>query len=295
MGGRNLGAVEEEIEAVFIDAEGGREFGRTRLALDTLLEQLKSPTTFFIHGELWDVQAADPITRAELVEHGSARLTVHRQKPIAATAPVKDLRSSMSSLCSALPPMTGQPTLMRAPCLKLHEDAWRDVEFVADNAQAAITRNFHEIAAVLAEAARKRTAGFGRCVVRTEPAAPLDGVSIRVDELATALGQNADAAYCVVIDGPPPGRDIPNGLVLGGFAFDIEGGSYVYGRSVQSHIVELGVYRGDGVVPDARRVASALSALMRAHALTLVDWRARARLRTAEQIAMWLSPRRSPA
>jgi len=38
--------------------------------------------------------------------------------------------------------------------------------------------------------------------------------------MASVLGQNADAAYPVVIDGPPPGRDIPNGLVLGGFAFD---------------------------------------------------------------------------
>jgi hypothetical protein len=131
--------------------------------------------------------------------------------------------------------------------------------------------------------------------VRTEPAAPLDGVSIRVDELAIALGQNADAAYPLVIDGPPPGRDIPNGLVLGGFAFDTGGGTYVYGRSVQSQIVELGVYRADGVVPEARRVASALSALMRTHALTLVDWRARAQLRTAEQITTWLSPRQSPA
>lgn len=293
--GRNLGAVEDEIEVIFIDAEGGRAFEHTRLGLDALPEQLASPTTYFIHGELWDVQAADPSTRAELVEHGSARLTLRRQEPIAAATSAKDLRLIMSSLCNVLPQTTGQPTLMRAPCLKLHEDAWRDVEFVADSAQAAITRNFNEIAAVLAEAAKKRTAGFGRCVVRTEPAVPLDGVSICVDELATVLGQNADAAYCVVIDGPPPGREIPNGLVLGGFAFALGGGTYVYGRSVQSQIVELGVYRADGIVPEACRVASALSALMRTHALTLVDWRARAQLRTAEQIAMWLGPRRSPA
>jgi hypothetical protein len=293
--GRNLGTVEEEIEVVCIDAEGGRAFERTRLGLDALLQQLASPTTFFIHGELWDVQAVDPSTRAQLAEHASARLTLRRQESIAAAAPVKDLRLSMSSLCNALPPTTSQPTLMRAPYLKLHEDVWRDVEFVADSAQAAITHNFNAIAAVLAEAAKKRTAGFGRCVVRTEPAAPLDGVSIRVDELAIVLGQNADAAHPLVIDGPPPGRDIPNGLVLGGFAFDTGGGTHVYGRAVQNQIIELGVHRADDIVPEARRAAPALSALMRTHALTLVDWRARAQLRTTEQITTWLSPRQSPA
>ncbi|MBR7837143.1 hypothetical protein KDL01_27955 [Actinospica durhamensis] len=282
--------MEREIEVVFIDAEGGQAFGHTRLELGTLLERIASPTTFFIHGELWDVEAADPNTHAGLEERGSARLTLRRQQPIAAAAPVGDLRSGMSSLCNALPPMTGQPTVMRAPYLKLHEDVWRDVEFVADGAQPAITRNFSEIAAVLAEAAKQRTAYFGRCAVRAEPAAPLDGVTIGVDELATVLGQNADAAYPVVIDGPPPGRDIPNGLVLGGFAFDIGGGTCVYGRNVRSQIAELGVYRAAGGVPEASRVASALSALMRTHSLSLVDWRARAQLRTAAQITAWLSP-----
>jgi len=284
----------QEIDVILIDAEGGQAFSHTRLGLDTLLERLASPTTFFIHGDLWDLQTADPSTRAELVERGSARLTLRRQEPLAAAAPVRDLRSSMSSLCSALPPMTGRPTVMRAPYLRLHEDAWRDVEFVVDSAQPAVTHNFSEIAAVLAQAANKRTAGFGRCVVRTEPAAPLDGVSIRVDELATVLGQNADAAYPLVIDGPPPGRDIPNGLVLGGFAFDIGGGTCVYGRNVHNQIAELGLYRADATVPEASRVALALSTLMRTHALSLVDWRARAQLRTAEQITRWLSPRRSP-
>ena len=281
--------MEKEIEVIFIDAEGGQACGHTRLGLDTLLERLASPTTFFIRGDLWDLETAEPSTRAELVRRGSAHLTLRRQEPIAAAAPVRDLRSSMSSLCGALPPMTGQAMVMRAPYLKLHEDVWRDVEFVADSAQRAITQNFSEIAAVLAEAAKKRTAGFSRCVVRTEPAAPLDGVSISVDELATALGQDADAAYPLVIDGPPPGRDIPNGLVLGGFAFDIGGGTCVYGRNVQSQIAELGVYRADGPVPDASRVASALSTLMRTHTLSLVDWRARTQLRTTEQITAWLS------
>ena len=281
--------MEKEIEVVFIDAEGGQAFGHTRLGLDTLLERLASPTTFFIHGDLWDVETADPTTRAGLVERGSARLTLRRQEPIIAAAPVRDLRSGMSSLCGALPPTTGQPTVMRAPYLKLHEGVWRDVEFVADSAQRAITHNFSEIAAVLAEAAKKRTAGFGRCVVRTEPAAPLEGVSLRVDELATALGQSADAAYPLVIDGPPPGRDIPNGLVLGGFAFDIGGGTCVYGRNVQSQIAELGLYRAEGAVPEAGRAASALSTLMRTHALSLVDWRARAQLHTAEQVTAWLN------
>ena len=287
--------MEKEIDVTFVDAEGGQAFKHARLGLDTLLERLASPTTFFIHGDLWDLETADPSTRAELVERGSARLTLRRQESVAAAAPVRDLTSSMSSLCNALPPMTGQPTMMCAPYLKLHEDAWRDVEFVADSAQPAVTRNFSDIAAVLAEAANKRTAGFGRCVVRTEPAAPLDGVSIRVDELATVLGQGPDAAYPLVIDGPPPGRDIPNGLVLGGFAFDVGGGTCVYGRNAHNQIAELGVYRADGAVPEASRVALALSTLMRTYALSLVDWRARAQLRTAEQITRWLSPRRSPA
>ena len=287
--------MERELEVILIDAESGQAFSHTRFGLDTLLGRLASPTTFFIHGELWDVETADPSTRAGLVERGSVRLTVRRQKSLPAATPVRDLRSSMSSLCNALPPMTSQPMVMCAPYLKLHEDVWRDVEFVADRAQPAITRNFSEISAVLAEATKKRTAGFGRCVVRTEPAAPLDGVSIRVDELATVLGQNADAVYPVVIDGPPPGREIPNGLVLGGFAFDIGGGTCVYGRNVHNQIAELGVYRADGGVPEASRVASGLSILMRTHALSLVDWRARAQLRTAEQITEWLSPRRSPA
>ena len=78
-----------------------------------------------------------------------------------------------------------------------------------------------------------------------------------MDELATVLGQKADAAYPVVIDGPPPGRDIPNGLVLGGFAFGIGGGTCVYGRNVHNQITELGVYRADGGVPPAACAPSA--------------------------------------
>ncbi len=229
------------IRVEFIDAATGGTFAKSEVPSDELPETFELATQLHLGDADWQVDRAEPPTRAEYTRTRSLRVTLRK---IVMIDP-KTILFSLPTIENALPPLRAGD----APPARLHEDDWRQIELVAAAQEPAIHA---ELAAIREVLMARKAAGFERIHVRSRIPTPLAGVRLTVAELAQTLGSpmQGDLAFgagALVVDG--------------GFVF--EAGA-LYGRQHDGVIVALGL--------GSLGVALRLTALATSHDLVLVDW-----------------------
>ena len=136
-----------------------------------------------------------------------------------------------------------------APAYSMHEDDWRQHEFVSRRFAAEVESEFADIRLIYKG---QEGLGFERCHVRSRVREPLEGLALTIDDVTSALGGIQPVA--LVVGG---------GQVIDGFAFPLPGGA-AYVR------LEGGSVRVLGLHGDAQ--PGGLRGLANEHALALVDW-----------------------
>ncbi|MFD0631369.1 hypothetical protein ACFQ9X_06720 [Catenulispora yoronensis] len=189
--------------------------------------------------------------------------------------PARDIHFSMSSISDPLPaiaaPLDGRSMLL------VKDDLWRDVELVGPFAARAVRANLAAIRRVQTEF--RSGPGFTEIHLRTDPAEPLEGVVLTVEDLAAGLGTTTHFVRPVAIEG--------QGVVRSGYALSVADGVHVYGTVDQaSRVTVAGVHRTGVAGP---RVADDFATLTRTRGLTLVDWRAGVQTDDAEELADWFA------
>ncbi len=236
-------AVATTIRVILIDAGTSTRLGEAEFPVAQLPETFEVATTLHLAGGDWQVERAEPVTRAEFAETGQLTIWMRAVVQVDPQA----LLYSLPTLETLQPPL-GDP----GDGLWMHEDDWRQIELVSARFAPEIAVELAAIRAVHAE--DKRGPGFTRLHVRERIPEPLAGVELTVADLGLAAPRRD------IVLGPVGGRQAP--LVIGGFAFEV-GDSVIYGREDTGRVVALGI-RG----PDTRL----LVALARAHDLVLVHW-----------------------
>jgi len=211
------------VSVTFVDAGSGVPIGHGEMPSETL------PETLDIAGSHYSVE------RAESPAPGELTLFL---RPIETMSP-HDILFSLPTVCDRVP--EADPVLVSAVMFEMHEDDWRQIEFVDACLSSVVEEQRRLIREVIDEHSRRDSDGrpiaFDKLHVRTEPVDPLPhGITIK--RLVEVM--DADTAYAGVgFHGRPY-------LVPRSFAFGA-GSLVCYGLAEGGLVKVLGLNR----VPDA--------------------------------------------
>ena len=191
-----------------------------------------------------------PILAASCSDHSKPSGEVHMADP-------KDILFSLPTLCDPAPAV--DPTPPSAGHRTLHEDDWRQIEFVTHTNLEHIRKELASLIAFKQE--HRRGPGWTQVYMRSEHPAALSTAVLRFSSLPSL-----PASALTIGSGPPWG-----GTVVGGFALTDAGDWFIYGqRSDDGHIIQLAVSPGRSIASE--KFASALSEIAKGADLLLVDW-----------------------
>lgn len=244
------------VRVAFVDADSGAELARSVLPAEQLPSSFEPGTTVAIGDTSYLVEDAAPARVSDAVAAGELTLRLRRLE----LASAQDVLFSLPSIAESVPASTAH-TNGRGR-FDIHEDDWRQLEFV-DSAQLGVVER--ELAAVRAvfesESVRGddgRLIGFRTLHVRHRPESPLavarQGLLGRWPEIGTApvLALRGEA-----------------GGVEGSFALGC-GHLVLYGVGDDTiRVLGLQFRRSDAAGP---AVLGGLADLMRDADLMLVDW-----------------------
>lgn len=261
-----------DIQVVFADADG--PFARAELLSETLPDRFDGTQYIELQGSQYHVVEAEPANREGYEAAGLLVLRLWKKDDAPTVNPL-DVKMSMSSICDALPAC--EPGGGPGPVLQIKDDLWRDVELVGPGHDDAVAECFEQIGRVVTEC--YDGLGFTELYVRREPRSPLDGVTLNLGEITAVFAGTSHYITPVVIP--------TEGMVVRGFAVPLASGAHLYGTVDGGRLSIAGVHRTHAVADPA--VAENLAGLLKNHALTLVDWRSRLRLREADDLATYFA------
>ncbi|QRN93872.1 hypothetical protein JRI60_32545 [Archangium violaceum] len=269
------------IQVQFIDANTGQSLGETEMPADKLPPSFDDVAALQIDDKPYEVVSAEPRTAAEYRQTGTVRLML-RAKSLPTAVNPRDILFSLPTLCDALPALDEGSTKQGLNVLELHEDDWRQIEFVALTLESSVETDLRAVAQIHKK--HFKDSGFDAIHVRKAVASPLEGTWLTLDDLRSTLGPAATWFDGLAFQGA-------TGLIAGGFAVKLASGLTLYGTQRGGRISVLALRSRDGttdVEGDARLLASIASRSQ----LLLIDWcRVEQLPPVAQHIRDWLSGR----
>ncbi|GIG91479.1 hypothetical protein [Plantactinospora endophytica] len=250
------------VRVVFLDADTGAQLGRSELPLGQLPESFQPATTLELAGATWSVERAEPPTAAQFAATGTLTLTLRRVE----SAPPGDILYSLPTLCASLPAVA--PTPAGADRLELHEDDWRQVEFVSADLGDEVQAELREVRRSFEQHARRdeqgRVQGFQNIHVRSNPVNPLSRPVSRTG-LLDLLPPDARSRGGIGFRGQ-------RGIVPSSFAVTV-GRVLLYGLADGDALAVLALRAEPGPAAEPQPgLVAALERVMHEADLLLVDW-----------------------
>lgn len=276
---KNVQKKEEEkiatVETLFIDANTGQAIGRADMPMERLPQSFERETTLHIGNEDWTVIKAEPMTSAEFGQTGKLVLTLQK---IIQVSP-KDILFTLPTLCNEIPTLLNDSTKRGKDVLELHEDDWRQIEFVSVSHRDSIDFELAKIRSIYQEASidNGHFLAFKTLHVRKRIPTPLrDGIPL--SELTQFFTSVLQKQY----EGVSFQQD--ERLVDGGFAFQALP-VVLYGQHTEGLIKILGIRVGEKAPENQKNIVHFLHHLMSTYHLSLIDW-CRIQVMTAEAEAI---------
>jgi hypothetical protein len=182
---------------------------------------------------------------------------------------------SLPTICDSAPACNPSPPPTGAKAL--HEDDWRQIEFVASSNREYIEQELAKLAAFKEE--HRRGLGFQEIYVRKEHPTPLGALSL------TFANPPELQASALSLGSPPYG-----GTVTGGFALADTNGWQIYGqRAGGDKVIHLAIE--PAATKPTTDFVNVISRIVNNNGLLLVDWYAAAVVDTSTPDAMthWAS------
>jgi hypothetical protein len=244
----------------FFDSENGQCFGERDLPVERLPESFEADTTLHLGDEDWSVVEARPMTAAEFRRAGELVLILRKVK--IGTIDPNEVLFTLSTICDALPPIAEGSSKLGKQVLEIHEDDWRQVEWITDSQSDLIETELTAIRRIYET--EREGIGFRNLHVRQAVTTPLRGDTIRLDELRSLLGDCTAWLDGVSFRGVA-------GVVQDSFAARLLSSIDIFGIAREG-VVESFCFHcprtNNAPQPDVRKLAE----FARSRALLLVDW-----------------------
>lgn len=249
------------VETFFIDVSTGEAIGKADMPAERLPQSFALNTTMHIGEEDWTVLKAEPMTAEEFLQTGKLVLTL--QKVV--TRHPKDILLTLPTLYSEIPGIIGGSTKQGKNVLELHEDDWRQIEFVSMTYRSTVDEELAKVKRIYQEASvfNGQFFGFKELHLRQQLVRPLQA-AIPLKQLPlffTPIPYMYEGVSYQHIDG----------IIEGGFAFKA-GTLIFYGQQSGGVVSSLGLKMEESVSQEIKTIASALQQLMATYNLDLVDW-----------------------
>lgn len=246
------------VETLFIDGNTGKVIAQADMPAERLPQSFAPATTLHLGDEDWQVVSAEPTTAEEFVQTGKLVLTLKKVVKV----PVKDILFTLPTLCNEIPALLPDSTREGKQVLELHEDDWRQIEFVSLIHRHAIDAELAGIRTIYQEASvnNGHVRAFKRIHLRHITTPFLDEIRLEhfFSFFTSAFSSYDGIAY--------QGSD---GLVDGGFAFSTVSVLF-YGQQVEGVMKVLGIkMRAPAEHMD---IAHSLQRFMKTYDLCLMDW-----------------------
>jgi len=247
------------IHVTLIDGATGRILGRSDLPIHQLPDSFEMPTTLHLGNQDWHVETAEPMRADEFSRTGALILTLRQ---VSHVDPNKIL-FTLPTLDAVIPHPDQRIKAPGHRTLELHEDDWRQIEFVSTKYQREIEAELADIATICREYGvdNGRFPGFREIHMRKRIPSPFDP-PLAVAEMWAALGVTGPSFDAVSFERT-------SGIVPESFAFHI-GELTMYGTSVTNSVRCLCLCRHRSALREP--ALSGVQRLMSAHSLYLVDW-----------------------
>jgi hypothetical protein len=247
------------IHVILIEGATGRILGQSDLSIDQLPASFETSTTLHLGNQDWHVDKAEPPKAEEFAQTGALRLTLSRVSYL----DPKKILFTLPTLDAAIPHPDGHIVAPSLRTLQLHEDDWRQIEFVSAKYAREIEAELVDIRTIFREHSVDNGSFLGFCEIhmRRRIPSPIDP-PFPIGHVQTALGVTGVSLDAVSFERMP-------GIVPVSFAFQV-GDLLVYGTGDANSARCLCIHRHNSSLPES--VLSGIQRLMSAHELYLVDW-----------------------
>jgi hypothetical protein len=244
------------IHVEFVNQGDESVIGAAELAPESLPDTFAVCTSVDV-AKTWSVIRAEPVNKSEYLKSGRLRLFLD---PIV-TVPVGELLYSLPTISNEIGAGEGEAPPDET-IFQIHEDDWRQIEFVSKAYEDQIALEFDDIQQVY----QGRTPGgaFARVHVRKRIASPLIHTPVTLAGLERRLP--AKHRYKAV------GVRGSLGVFKGSFAWNIDDGIVLWGVNEERGGVNCLCLSLCGAIPRAGEISHALAKLCAEYNLYLVVW-----------------------
>jgi hypothetical protein len=170
---------------------------------------------------------------------------------------------STPTLCDLAPTVDSQPVQPVKDDFILHEDDWRQIEFVASKDEAYLANLVQEVGQF--ERSNRVDVGWKNVFVRKEHPTPLKTLGLSFHTLVESMEPHAEVHSMFLSNGSSSAR------VSGGFSFQVQHLGIMYGQRQEDSILELGFEPLRTSAP-ADSALAALSGYCTQNHLLMMDW-----------------------
>lgn len=178
------------VDVIFLNSDDGTRIASGNIPASQLPETFAKNTVMHINGQPWQVIQADPIESRDFIQSGKLTLTCAKVEYV-----------SNNGILYALPtinddiPATGD-IAPEHNVFTLHEDDWRQLEFIADEQTDSINEDLQEIVSIYQN--HQHEGGFSQIHVRKAIKHPLASRAITPATLESYLPTDIQTANAVV-------------------------------------------------------------------------------------------------
>ena len=252
----------KKIHVQFYDTADDSLIGETDSPSKDLPDRFDISTTLWINDVEWSVVRADPVTRKEFERTKTLRLDL----ALIQYMDPANINFTLPTISNDGPPFSNAIAPLGQSWLILHEDDWRQVEFIGAEHLHLVDEEMATIADLVATKRFEDDGfvGYRACHVRTKVPQPLPARFVLTELL------NALPLPFLTMEGVADERE--KLVVEGGFAISLRGLTF-YGCEANSQVRVFGMTRPRiGVTSDLVDVETGLIGLMQEKDLVLVDW-----------------------
>lgn len=247
---------EATVEVIFLNVENGQRIASGNLPASQLPETFAKNTVMHIGEQPWQVVKAEPVTADEFIKSGKLTLTCALVEYVSE----EGVLYSLPTINDAIPE-TGS-VAPEQNVFTLHEDDWRQMEFVSNSHSDTIGVEIRSIMSIYQQ--HQQSAGFSQLHVRKAIPRPLNR-SIKPDQLQQYLPPDfLTAAAVVFAQDEHEIKDV--------FAYNISP-LVIYGHLTPAGTIDaLGMQFVDNPTNTLPYIIDGIVNFMVDYELTFVDW-----------------------
>ncbi len=242
------------INVTFIDVTTGITLGIYEVPLEQLPQSFEAATTLNMGGSDWSIEDAEPKTAEEFIKSGQLTLKMRQLKKVNP----KDVLFSLPTIAGDIPTDTSKEATYQDFIFTMHEDSWRQYEFLRPQSSELMHQELNKIKEVKEKYSQKvddSLTAYSNCHLRQTIGQP--ELAIDFDQLKSLLLTKEEGSLAL---------KSYEGFVPGGFTLKTNETTYYGTLNDQQQVTLL------GIANFSENTINEIKFIIQAFGLLFIDW-----------------------